>query len=246
MDLKEFTAETLEEATTKAESHFRVSRDELKIKVVADEAAGLPGFGPGRRAVIIARPAGGATGSSRLPERESRQDVAPVRVDAGRETSGTPRGQQTELSERARESLAGILARMGAGREVDVAGGETETSIELEVRSDTEGLLMGGGGEVLEALTYLVNRMTNKGAPDAKRVVVEAEGFRSDRVASLEQLALAMAEKVKETGRPVAMDPMNSYDRRIVHLTLEKVAGVATESEGSGSLKRLVIRPVKV
>lgn len=243
MDVKEFAAETLEEATAKAEAHFRVSRDQMKIKVVADEAAGLPGFGPGRRALIIARPAAGAAVPARPAQREERQEVVPVRVDALREPSGAPRGRQTELSERARECLAGVLTRMGAGQEVDVAGGETENAIELDVRTDTQGLLTAEGGEVLEALTYLVNRMTNKGAPDAKRVVVEAEGYRSDRVASLEHLALTMAEKVKSSGRPVTLEPMNSYDRRIIHVTLQKVAGVATESEGSGSLKRLVIRP---
>ena len=75
------------------------------------------------------------------------------------------------------------------------------------------------------------------------RVVIEAEDYRSDRVASLEHLALTMADKVRASGRPIALDPMNSYDRRIIHVTLENVAGVATESEGTGSLKRIVIRP---
>ncbi len=243
MDVKEFAAETLDQATAKAESHFGVGRDQLKIKVVADEAAGLPGFGPGRRAVIIARPAAGAPAPARVSPPQERHEVAPVRVSERREPSDAPRGRPTELSDRARENLAGVLARMGAGQAIDVEGGETENAIELEVRTDTRGLLTGDGGEVLEALTYLVNRMTNKGAQDAKRVVIEAEGYRSDRVASLEHLALTMADKVRASGRPVALDPMNSYDRRIIHVTLEKVAGVATESEGTGSLKRIVIRP---
>jgi spoIIIJ-associated protein len=211
--------------------------------VVADEAAGLPGFGPGRRAVIIARPAAGAPVPARAAAPEERREIAPVRVSERRQFSDGTRGRPTELSDRARENLAGILARMGAGHAIDVEGGETENAIELEVRTDTQGLLTGEGGEVLEALTYLVNRMTNKGAQDAKRVVIEAEGYRSDRVASLEHLALTMADKVRASGRPVALDPMNSYDRRIIHVTLEKVAGVATESEGTGSLKRIVIRP---
>ena len=243
MDVKEFVADSLDEAMVKAEAHFGVSRDQLKIKVVADEAAGLPGFGPGRRALIIARPVASAGAPSRAAHPQERQEVAPVQVAQHREPSGAPRGRRTELSDRAAESLAGILKRMGVDNEVDVEGGETENAIELEVRTDTGGLLTGEGGEALEALTYLVNRMINKGVQEAKRVVIEAEGYRSDRVAGLEGLALTMAEKVKASGRPLTLDPMNSYDRRIVHVTLEKVEGVATESVGSGSLKRLIIRP---
>jgi len=243
MDVKEFAGETREEATAKAESHFGLGREQLKIKVVADEAAGLPGFGPGKRAVIVARPEAGSGAPARAAAPEMRHEPAPVRVPARREPSDEPRGHKTELSERAREALTGILARMGAGREMVVEGGETDNAIELDVQTDTQGLLVGEGGEVLEALTYLVNRMTHKGAQEAKRVVIEAEGYRSDRVASLEHMALSMADKVRTSGQSITLEPMNSYDRRIVHVTLQKVPGVATESVGSGSLKRLVIRP---
>ncbi len=139
--------------------------------------------------------------------------------------------------------MAGILARMPLDQEVEIAHWETQDAIELEMQTDSHGLLTGPGGEVLEALTYLVNRMANKGTMNAKRVVIQAEGFRSDHVASLEKLALEMAARVRASGEPITLDPMNSYDRRIVHLTLQAEPGVLTESVGTGALKSLVIRP---
>ncbi|MFQ5457727.1 MAG: protein jag, partial [Myxococcota bacterium] len=95
----------------------------------------------------------------------------------------------------------------------------------------------------LAALTYLVNRMTNKGVRNTKRVVIEAEGLRSDHVASLEGLARDLAEKVRASGEPERLAPMNSYDRRIVHMALRESPGIATESDGEGPYKRVVIRP---
>jgi spoIIIJ-associated protein len=282
MELKEFAGETVEEATAKAEAYFGLSRDELTIKVVADETTGLLGFGMNKRAVIVARPKGEALSRARVhapaesapaarSARESRgpggrgrergrergherprdrrenrhtgRSHEPARRREAPSAPSVPRGQQTDRSAHVRGFLAEILARMPLEQEVEVAHWETEEAIELEMQTDSHGLLTGPGGEVLEAITYLVNRMANKGATNAKRVVIQAEGFRSDRVASLERLALEMASRVRASGMPVTLDPMNSYDRRIVHLTLQEEPGVCTESVGTGALKSLVIRP---
>jgi spoIIIJ-associated protein len=264
MELKEFAGSTAEEAIAKAEEHFGLGRDDLFLRIVADEKVGLLGFGLNKRAVIVARPKAEAAARARVhepaasdlgprrereghPSRDRERDRGrsrePLRPTPQRDRGAAPRGEATPLFERARALLAGIVNRMGHDREFEIGGGETENAVELEVRTDSRGLLVGEGGEVLEALTYLVNRMTNKGLADSKRVVIEAEGYRSDRVASLEQLALSMAEKVRATGKPATLDPMNSYDRRIIHITLQKEPGVVTESLGEGALKSLLIRP---
>jgi spoIIIJ-associated protein len=282
MELKEFAGQTVEEATAKAEAYFGLCRDELAIKVVADETTGLLGFGMNKRAVIVARPKGEALSRARVhapaqsaaPARSARESRGPggrgrerghergherhrdrkeerrtgrshepVRHRQAPATPPVPRGPQTDRSAHVRGLLAGILARMLLDHEVEVAHWETEDAIELEMQTDSHGLLTGPGGEVLEAITYLVNRMANKGATTTKRVVIQAEGFRSDRVASLERLALEMAGRVRASGKPLTLDPMNSYDRRIVHLTLQEEPGVCTESVGTGALKSLVIRP---
>ena len=274
MELKEFSGQTAEEATAKAEAHFGLSRDDLMIKVVADEAIGLLGFGMNKRAVIVARPKAEAAGRARSgfeqaapadaprgsgspagrgrerdrprarPEqRRGGRSQAPTRRVEAPVDSAVPGGPETERSAHAREILTGVLSRMHVDSEVEIADWETEEAIELRLQTDAQGLLTGPGGEVLEAITYLVNRMANKGATSAKRIIIQAGEFRSDRVASLEKLALKMAARVRASGEAVTLDPMNSYDRRIVHITLEKETGVSTESVGSGALKSLVIHP---
>jgi spoIIIJ-associated protein len=253
MELKEFSGENVEAATVKAESHFGVSRADLHIKVVADETSGLYSIGMERRAVILVRPKAGApmaapsmaTPPMAAPEAapEAESLYAPQRTAREGAPEG-PGGPSTEASGKARELLEGILTRLPLDRPIDLADGETSDAVELVVRTDLQGFLVGSGGEVLAALTYLVNRMANRGAPATKRVVIEAEGYRSDRVASLERLALDRAREVRTRGEPARLEPMNSYDRRIVHLALQKVPGIKTESEGEGAHKSIVIHPV--
>jgi spoIIIJ-associated protein len=266
MELKEFSGENVEAATVKAESHFGVSRADLHIKVVADETSGLYSIGMERRAVILVRPKAGApmaapsmaTPPMAAPEAapEAESLYAPQRTAREGAPEG-PGGPSTEASGKARELLEGILTRLPLDRPIDLADGETSDAVELVVRTDLQGFLVGSGGEVLAALTYLVNRMANRGAPATKRVVIEAEGYRSDRVASieaegyrsdrvasLERLALDRAREVRTRGEPARLEPMNSYDRRIIHLALQKVPGIKTESEGEGAHKSIVIHPV--
>jgi spoIIIJ-associated protein len=244
MALKEFSAENIEAATVKAEGHFGVGREDLHIKVVADESSGLFSIGTERRAVILARPKSGtAARADAPPPPEADPLYAPQRKPREAASEG-PGGPSTETSRKARELLEGVLERLPLDQKVDLADGETSDAVELEVRTDLQGFLIGRGGEVLAALTYLLNRMVNRGAQGAKRVVIEAEGYRSDRVASLERLALDLAQQVRASGEAATMEPMNSYDRRIVHLVLQKVSGLTTESVGEGAHKRIVVRPV--
>jgi spoIIIJ-associated protein len=127
--------------------------------------------------------------------------------------------------------------------DVEVLDGETPEAIELAIRADSQGLLTADEGEALAALTYLVNRMTNKGLRNTKRVVIEAEGLRSDHVAALEKLALDLAARVRTSGEPAQLEPMNSYERRIVHMALRGASDIRTDSDGEGPYKRVIIRP---
>ncbi len=244
MALKEFSAENIEAATVKAEGHFGMGREDLHIKIVADETSGRFSIGTERRAVILARPKSGAAVRADAPPPPEADALYTPQRKAPTAASEGPGGPSTETSRKARELLEGVLERLPIDQKIDLADGETTEAIELEVRTDLQGFLIGRGGEVLAALTYLVNRMVNRGGQGAKRVVIEAEGYRSDRVASLERLALNLAQQVRSSGEAATMEPMNSYDRRIVHLVLQKVSGLTTESVGEGAHKRIVIRPV--
>ncbi len=273
MDIKEFSGENVEAATAKAEEHYGLSREELRIKVVADETSGLYRVGMESRAVIVARPTPEAEGRARVrtppssppgpPDRarrpgprthRPRREAEAARPGSPREAfykphpsdSGepaAPRGPSTAGSVHAREILEGALSRLPIAGDVEVLDGETAEAIELAIHADSQGFLTGDEGETLAALTYLVNRMTNKGLRNTKRVVIEAEGFRSDQVAALEKLALDLAARVRTSGEPEELEPMNSYERRIVHMALQEASDIRTDSDGEGPYKRVIIRP---
>ena len=109
------------------------------------------------------------------------------------------------------------------------------------------GLLIGRRGETLDAMQYLVSLVANKGRKDDGylRVTLDTEGYRSRREETLKRLARKNAVHVRQTGRPVSMEPMNPYERRILHSALQGFTGVTTHSEGEEPNRHVVITPSK-
>ena len=116
----------------------------------------------------------------------------------------------------------------------------------MEITGAGAGLLIGHHGDTLDAFQYLVNLAANKKEPDERkytRISVDIENYREKREQTLRALADRMAQKVKKTGRSVTLDPMNAYERRIIHAQVQGIEGVSTNSVGSDSNRRVVIYP---
>lgn len=116
----------------------------------------------------------------------------------------------------------------------------------MELTGSGAGLLIGHHGDTLDALQYLVNLAANKKESDERkytRISVDIENYREKREQTLRALADRMAQKVKKTGRSVTLDPMNAYERRIIHAQVQGIEGVSTNSVGSDSNRRVVIYP---
>lgn len=103
------------------------------------------------------------------------------------------------------------------------------------------GSIIGRRGETLDALQYLANLVANKNASERKRVILDAEGYRKRREETLVTLAKRLAEKVKRTGDPVALEPMNSQERRVIHTALQHDSRIQTMSEGEEPFRKVVI-----
>ena len=155
-------------------------------------------------------------------------------------------------AERAREVLGGILSRMGIDATIDVREDADKTF--LDIHGPEAGLVIGKKGQTLEALQYLVAKAVHRphGDPNDpngnddegyRPIVVDAEGYRSRREATLVEMAQRLGEKAIRTQTPITMNPMSPHDRRIIHITLDKVPGVTTRSEGEGIFRRLLIVP---
>jgi spoIIIJ-associated protein len=141
--------------------------------------------------------------------------------------------------------LADLLAKMNTPAPVLAAN--TDNGLRLCIDAETMGLLIGRRGETLDAMQYLVSLVANKNRKEEGylRVTLDTEGYRSRREETLKRLARKNAVRVRQTGRPVAMEPMNPYERRILHSALQGFSGVTTHSEGEEPNRHVVITPAK-
>lgn len=149
---------------------------------------------------------------------------------------------------RAVEALGEILKRMGIDATIDRREEAGRTI--LDIRGPEAGLIIGKKGQTLEALQFLVAKIAYHGIEgDAatslggKPIIIDSEGYRERREAALIELAMRLAEKARQSGRTITVDPMSPHERRIIHVTLDKVPGVTTRSEGEGIFRRLLIVP---
>ncbi len=141
--------------------------------------------------------------------------------------------------------LSELLTKMN--NPAPVLAADTDNGLRLCIDAETMGLLIGRRGETLDAMQYLVSLVANKNRKEEGyiRVTLDTEGYRSRREETLKRLARKNAMHVKQTGRPVSMEPMNPYERRILHSALQGFTGVTTHSEGEEPNRHVVIAPSK-
>jgi len=126
---------------------------------------------------------------------------------------------------------------------MDFKNYEEDGKIYIEIISDNAGIIIGKRGKTLEALQLIVNLIVTKEFSKAKKVILDIENYRDKRRNTLKELAIKVAEKVKKTGKAQILEPMNPFERRVIHMTLQNDPDVDTKSEGIGNLKKIRIFP---
>ena len=172
------------------------------------------------------------------PKKEAKKE-APEKVKApavdlsGIEAKETP----------ATEYLKSILVGMGFA-DVKVTSKETEEDIYFEIVSEEDyGNIIGRRGETLDALQYLTRLFVNRSSNNNKRVALNVGDYRKRREETLRGLAKRQASRVAKYGRSTALEPMNPYERRIIHTAIQEIEGVTSHSVGEGDRRRVVITP---
>ncbi len=145
------------------------------------------------------------------------------------------------IEDDAKNFLKEVFAAMNMAVVIEVVYHEEEKSMDIELNGDDMGILIGKRGQTLDSLQYLVSLVVNKNAEDYIRVKVDTENYRERRKETLENLARNIAYKVKRTKRPVSLEPMNPYERRIIHSALQNDKYVTTHSEGEEPFRRVVV-----
>jgi len=214
--------ETVEAAVEAALQKLGLPKEKVKIEIVAEPRKGV--FGLGARPALV---------------RATVAEVGKEKEPAQAETPKAAAGKEEEF-------VIGFLDRVLEGiclKSKFKASAVDDKTTRIEITCSDSALLIGKKGKNLEALQYLVTIISNKAGVDRLRFVLDAEGYRGRRKESLTTLAKKVAEDVRKTGRPVSLEPMNSFERRIVHMFLENDQEVMTESTGRGEDRRVVIKP---
>lgn len=172
--------------------------------------------------------------------RAPRAPKAPKEPVEQKEIVPAEQADRATAAGRAQEFLQEVTKLMGVNVSVAVANDE-EGNVRVNMEGDTLGILIGRRGETLDALQYLTSLQVNKGQDDYTRVTLDTEGYRAKREEALVRLANRMANRAQKTGRKVSLEPMNPYERRILHSALQDHPAVTTHSEGEEPNRHVVI-----
>jgi spoIIIJ-associated protein len=261
-DSIEIEAASVEEATRQALEQLGAREDEVSIEVLATARAGVLGLGARNARVRATRKRADAVGNVASPpaaDASSARDSAPGRRGRGRENrprqgpaaadddNGAAARKSAGVEEQRQEAtviLKQILEQMGEQTEVRQVEVDAET-VELEIKGDGSGILIGRHGQTLDALEYIVNRILARRIKDAAPISLETESYRARRRQQLHRMALSMGEKAKRDHKPVRLEPMAPRDRRVVHLALKGDPMITTRSAGEGVMRAIEIVPTE-
>ena len=140
-----------------------------------------------------------------------------------------------------RDFLESVFKAMGLTVTIQIEKEEDSNVVNVDLKGDDMGVLIGKRGQTLDALQYLTNLAVNKNSEEYVKVKIDTEDYRKRRRETLENLAKNIAYKVKRTKRPVSLEPMNPFERRVIHSTLQNDKFVTTHSEGEEPYRHVVV-----
>ena len=149
--------------------------------------------------------------------------------------------EEAKADAKAKDFLSDVFKSMNLAVVIDAKYNEVENTLDIDLSGDDMGILIGKRGQTLDSLQYLTSLVVNKGDGDYIRVKVDTENYRQRRKDTLENLAKNISFKVKRTKRAVSLEPMNPYERRIIHSALQNDKYVTTHSEGEEPFRRVVV-----
>lgn len=239
MEYKEFSAKTVDDAITAACQDFFVTSDKLDYEVLEEGSSGFLGIGA-KPALIKAR----VKEDKEIVKESVKEPVKEVMKEEKKfvkETAKVSNVDAREVEEAAKKFLGEVFDAMEMEVIVDAKYDDAEKALDVDMRGEEIGILIGKRGQTLDSLQYLVSLVVNRGQADYIRVKLDTENYRQRRKETLENLAKNIAYKVKRTKRPVSLEPMNPYERRIIHSALQNDRYVTTHSEGEEPFRRVVV-----
>lgn len=257
----EATGKTIEDAVRSGLVRLGLMEEEVTIEVLAEPKSGFLGFGSKPAKVRLTEKARKNAPIYDIEEEERKAappaapkaaEAAPaedVTAEVPEEPVEEPAAGEAEPAEetftaeeaaaKAKAFLQDVLRNMGI--EVMIEKMIKSDKIILHLHGKNLGILIGKHGQTLDALQYLTNLTTNQGEETRHFIMLDVENYRQRREETLKQLAVRLVGRVKRSGEKVVLEPMNGYERKIIHVALQNEAHVRTESEGQDPYRHVVI-----
>lgn len=238
----EKSGRTEDDAINAALKELGLDRDDVSVEVLERAKSGFLGIGASPAVIRV---------SYEVPDEKPAVAAEPVVVKTEAPKAAPAAEAEAPAAEASddgygeiRSFLTGLLDRMGVKAELEIAPRENG-GINVNISGSNMGAIIGRRGETLDAIQHLTNYVVNRGSEKRMHISVDAECYRSKREESLTRLAEKMAEKAIKYKRSMALEPMNSYERHVIHTALQNYEGVTTSSTGVEPNRRVVVSYVK-
>ena len=261
----EISAKTVDDAITEGLIRLGTTRNKMDVEVLEKESSGFLGFFGRHDAKIRVRLK--EVKPAPVPEKKTvkEEKYAPAKSNVETKTEEKPvadiqrkpkkkcdeieknepvsADRQEKAKADAVKFLTDVFKAMKLEAVVNVEFDAAENELSIDVKAEDMGVLIGKRGQTLDSLQYIVSLAINKDSNEYVKVKLDSENYRLRRKETLENLARNIASKVKRTGRQVSLEPMNSFERRIIHSALQGDPNCETFSEGNDPYRKVVVKP---
>ena len=252
-EFMEITGKSVEDAFMNAIIQLETTSDNIDYEVIDKGSNGILGFGsrPAKIKAWVKSQEGQTEEASVKEVKEASEKVKDIKTEVKNEVKAEVKNESKpakkavvitcDVDKVIRDFLDNMFKAMNMEVNIDIKIDEEEGCVNVELSGDEMGLLIGKRGQTLDSIQYLVSLVVNKENEKYMRVKVDTEDDRQRRKETLESLAKNIAYKVKRSKRPVSLEPMNPYERRIIHSALQNDKFVATRSEGEEPFRHVIV-----
>ena len=262
----EISAKTVDDAINEGLARLGTTSDKMEVDVIERESSGFLGlFGkhdakvrvrlkeikpapvPEKKVVKEVKPA--SVKNNKVEAKPEEKPLADIQRKPKKKFDENDKGEpvSSERQEKAKvdavKFLTDVFKAMKLEAAINVEFDSAENELTIDVKAEDMGVLIGKRGQTLDSLQYIVSLAINKDCSEYVKVKLDSENYRVRRKETLENLAKNIASKVKRTGKAVSLEPMNSFERRIIHSALQGDSDCETYSEGADPYRKVVVKP---
>lgn len=243
MDFSEKWGTDVDEAIELALKDLKLTIDEVDVEVLEEPSRGFFGLGQKLAKVRVTK---------KEAEKKPEPEVKPAAKEPKQEIKPKQKPKEEPLNvskkpddlvdiedNEAVTFIKNVTEQMGL--DLEVSAQANDESLFIDIKGKDAGSIIGKRGQTLDSIQYLTSLVANKNKDKYTRVVVDAENYRAKREKTLQQLANRLANKVTKTKKSVKLEPMNPYERKVIHATLQGKPGIVTRSEGEEPYRRVII-----